>query len=214
MIKKQQISSETIKRLAVYLRYLEKLYREGVKIISSSHISKILNIPSSQFRKDLSFFGEFGKRGVGYDIGKLIREIKKIIGIDEKIRVIIIGVGRLGSALIGYPGFSDLNIEISGAFDKSPEKVGKKIENIIIRNISGIGEFIKKEKIKVAVICVPANQAQNVCDILVENSIKGILNFAPVKLLANENISISNVDVASEICNLIYLLKNSYAKSQ
>ncbi len=206
-MKKQQISSETIKRLAVYLRYLEKSYRQGIKIISSTNISKTLNIPSSQFRKDLSFFGEFGKRGVGYDIGKLIKEIKKIIGVDEKVKVIIVGVGRLGSALIGYTGFSDLNIEISGAFDKSSEKVGRKIENIVIKNISEIGKFIKKEKIKIAVICVPANQAQNVCDILVENGIKGILNFAPVKLLTRENFSVRNVDMASEICNLIYLLK-------
>jgi len=206
-MKEKHVSSETVRRLAVYLRYLELLYKRGIRIISSSNITDALNIPSTQFRKDLSFFGEFGKRGVGYDVGKLIKIIKEIIGIDKKVKTIIIGVGKLGSALIGYPGFSDMNIEIVGAFDNNPEKIGKKIENILIRDISKIEEFIKNEKIEIALICIPKEHAQNVCNILVKAGIKGILNFAPVRIVAAGCVSVSNFDIASEICNLIYFLK-------
>ncbi|MCD6221195.1 redox-sensing transcriptional repressor Rex [bacterium] len=206
-MKGKHVSSETIRRLAVYLRYLELLYEKGIRIISSSNIMNALNIPSTQFRKDLSFFGEFGKRGVGYDIGKLIKVIKGIIGIDKKVKIIIIGAGKLGSALIEYPGFSDMNIEIVGAFDNNPEKIGKKISNILIRDISEIEEFIKNEKIEIALICVPREHAQNVCNILIKAGIKGILNFAPVKLITTGCVFVSNFDMSSEICNLIYSLK-------
>jgi len=206
-MKEKQISSETIRRLAVYLRYLELLYEKGIRIISSSNITEALNIPSTQFRKDLSFFGEFGKRGVGYDVGKLIKVIRGIIGIDKKVKIIVIGAGKLGSALIGYPGFSDMNIEIVGAFDNNPEKIGKKIENVLIRDISEIEEFIKNEKIEIALICVPKEYAQNICDILVKAGIKGILSFAPVRIVATGCVSVSNFDMSSEICNLIYSLK-------
>ncbi len=206
-MKEKQISSETIRRLAVYLRYLEFLYEKGIRIISSSNITEALNIPSTQFRKDLSFFGEFGKRGVGYDVGKLIKVIRGIIGIDKKVKIIVIGAGKLGSALIGYPGFSDMNIEIVGAFDNNPEKIGKKIENVLIRDISEIEEFIKKEKIEIALICVPKENAQNICNVLVKAGIKGILNFAPVRIVATGCVSVSNFDMSSEICNLIYSLR-------
>jgi len=209
-MKEKQISSETIKRLAIYLRYLELLYKKGIRIISSLNISEALNIPSTQFRKDLSFFGEFGKRGVGYDVGKLIKVIKGIIGVDKKVKVIVVGCGKLGSALIGYPGFSDMNIEIVGAFDNNPEKIGKKIESILIRDISEIEEFIKNEKIEIALICVPKEHAQNIYDILVNAGIKGILNFAPVRIVATGCVSVSNFDMSSEICNLIYSLKKCY----
>ncbi len=206
-MKGKHVSSETIRRLAVYLRYLELLYEKGVRIISSSDITNALNIPSTQFRKDLSFFGEFGKRGVGYDIGKLIKVIRGIIGIDKKVKIIIIGAGKLGSALIEYPGFSDMNIEIVGAFDNNPEKIGKKIANILIRDISEIEEFIKSEKIEIALICVPKEHAQNVCNILIKAGIKGILNFAPVKLITTGCVFVSNFDMSSEICNLMYSFK-------
>lgn len=206
-MKKEQISPETIKRLAIYLRYLELLYEKGVRIISSAHITQALNIPSTQFRKDLSFFGEFGKRGVGYEVGKLIKVIKKIIGIEKKVKVALVGAGRLGTALIGYPGFIGLNIEIACAFDRDPAKIGKNVKGITIRDISEIYKCVKEKNIKIALICVPASQAQNVCDMLVEAGIKGILNFAPVKLVVDGCVFVSNVDMASEICNLIYWLR-------
>jgi len=209
-MKEKQISSETIRRLAVYLRYLELLYEKGIRIISSSNITDALNIPSTQFRKDLSFFGEFGKRGVGYDVGKLIKVIRGIIGIDKKVKIIVIGAGKLGSALIRYPGFSDMNIEIVGVFDNNLEKIGKKIENVLIRDISEIEEFIKNEKIEIALICVPKEHAQNVCNVLVKTGIKGILNFAPVRIVSTGCVSVINFDMFSEICNLIYSLKKCF----
>lgn len=205
---KKNIPSDTIKRLIYYLRYLEELKEKGKDMISSNEINISLNIPSNQFRKDISYFGKFGKRGVGYNVTNLIEEIKKIIGIDKKIKVILIGVGRLGSALIKYRGFLTLNMEIIGAFDNDPKKIGKEINGIKIMNLNELKNFVKKENVKVCILTVPANNAQQVALIAVESGIKGILNFAPVKLKLPKNIFINNVDMASELGYLIFKLKN------
>ncbi|MDD3726638.1 MAG: redox-sensing transcriptional repressor Rex [Candidatus Ratteibacteria bacterium] len=207
MVKKQNIPTETIKRMIAYLRYLERVKDKGVKIISSRDITLLLNIPPAQFRKDLSFFGEFGKRGVGYNVENLIDTIKKLLGLNKKIKVIVVGAGRLGTALIQYPGFSEINIEIIGAFDINPQKVGQSIKGINIYNIKDIKKFITKNNIKIAILCVPADAAQSVADLLIEAKIKSILNFAPVVLILPEGINIANVDMAGEIGSIIYRMK-------
>ena len=206
-MKKKYVSPETIKRLTVYLRHLEILRHQGVEIISSEEITSFLNIPPAQFRKDLSYFGEFGKRGVGYNIENLIKVIKKIIGVDRKNNVVVIGVGRLGSALIGYPGFSKLNINIVGAFDNNPQKIGKVVEGIKIMDIKELKKFVKKNNIKIAILSVPADVAQSVGELAVEAGIKGILNFAPTPLVLPSDVNIVNVDMASELANIIFALK-------
>lgn len=205
---KKYVPEDTIRRLPVYLRNLINLKKEGKKIVSSKEIGFSLNILPHQFRKDLSYFGTFGKRGVGYDVDKLIYTLEKIIGIDRKVKVILVGVGRLGSALIRYKGFSTLNIEISYAFDNDPKKIGKIIEGIEIKNIEKMEEILKKEKIYVGIICVPAEMAQSVAEYMVKSSIKAILNFAPISLNLPKNISVNYVDMASELGSLIFKLKN------
>lgn len=205
---KKYVPEDTIRRLPVYLRNLINLKKEGKKIVSSKEICFSLNILPHQFRKDLSYFGTFGKRGVGYDVDKLIYTLEKIIGIDRKVKVILVGVGRLGSALIRYKGFSTLNIEISYAFDNDPKKIGKIIEGIEIKNIEKMEEILKKEKIYVGIICVPAEMAQSVAEYMVKSNIKAILNFAPISLNLPKNISVNYVDMASELGSLIFKLKN------
>ena len=204
---KKDVSPETIKRLTIYVRCLESIRKKDIDIISSKGVDVRLNIPHTQFRKDLSYFGEFGKRGVGYDVEKLIDTIKNILGLDKEIKVVVIGAGRLGSALIGYPGFSELNINIAGVFDKSSDKIGTYIENIKVLSMTDIGRFLKKEKISISLLTVPADEAQNVAEILVKAGIKGILNFAPATLVLPKEIYVSNVDMASELGNLIFRLK-------
>jgi len=205
---KKYIPEDTIKRLPVYLRNLLEMKKKGEKIVSSKKITETLNILPEQFRKDLSYFGTFGKRGVGYEVDKLIKILEKIIGIDRKIKVILVGVGRLGSALIKYKGFSILNMKIVCAFDSNPKKVGKLIDGIKIEDINKMDKFIKKEKIKVGIITVPASSAQEVAGKMVKSGIKAILNFAPTILNLPVSIHVNYVDMASELGSLIFKLKN------
>lgn len=205
---KKYIPEDTIKRLPVYLRNLLEMKKKGEKIVSSKKITETLNILPEQFRKDLSYFGTFGKRGVGYEVDKLIKILEKIIGIDREIKVILVGVGRLGSALIKYKGFSILNMKIVCAFDSNPKKIGKLIDGIKIEDINKMDKFIKKEKIKVGIITVPASSAQEVAGKMVKSGIKAILNFAPTILNLPVSIHVNYVDMASELGSLIFKLKN------
>ncbi|MCX8082707.1 MAG: redox-sensing transcriptional repressor Rex [bacterium] len=207
--RKHNIPVETVKRTITYLRYLEREKQKGIKIISSRDITSLLNIPPAQFRKDLSFFGEFGKRGVGYNVETLIKTLKELLGLDKKVKAVVIGAGRLGTALIQYPGFLDINVEIIGAFDNDAKKIGQTIKGIKIYNIEEIKKFIVKNEVKIAILCVPAEIAQNVSNILIEAGIKSILNFAPVVLFLPEDINIANVDMASEIGSIIYRMKET-----
>ena len=206
---KNNIPIETIKRTVTYLRYLEREQQKGVRIISSRDITSFLNIPPAQFRKDLSFFGEFGKRGVGYNVETLIKTLKELLGLDKKVKAIVVGAGRLGTALVQYPGFLEINVEIVGAFDNDIRKIGQSIKGIYIYNIKDVEKFIMKNRIKVALLCVPADSAQSVANTLVEAGIKSILNFAPVVLILPEGINIANVDMASEIGSIIYRMKET-----
>lgn len=208
-ITKKSISPETIKRMIIYLRYLEIQKNKGIRIISSRDATSYLKVPPEQFRKDLSFFGGFGKRGVGYDVEKLLHTIKEILGLDRKTRAVLVGAGRLGAALIQYPGFSDINMDIIAAFDNDSGKIGKRFKNVKVHNIQNIKSFIKRTRVKIALLCVPADSAQSVADSLVRSGIKGILNFAPVALAVQSDIYVGNVDMASELGNVVYHMKNA-----
>jgi len=208
MKKKKYIPEDAIKRLPVYLRNLLNLQKEGKEIVSSKEITFSLNILPEQFRKDLSYFGKFGKRGVGYNVNKLVKTLEKIIGIDKEIKVILVGVGRLGSALIRYKGFKSMNMKIVGAFDKDPSKIGMEIEEIKVMDMKEMGSFLKKEKIKVGIICVPSDKAQKVAEDMVKSGIRAILNFAPASLNLPKKIFVNYVDMASELGSLIFKLKN------
>jgi len=209
MVKKRNISTETIKRMVAYLRCLEQEKKKDVRIISSKDITSLLSIPPAQFRKDLSFFGEFGKRGVGYNVDTLIDTLKELLGLDKKIKAIVIGAGRLGTALVQYPGFLEINVEIMGVFDNDISKIGGSIKGIRVYSIKDVKKFIINKKISIALLCVPAGAAPLAANTLVEGGIKGILNFAPVALILPDNINIANVDMASEIGSIIYRMKEN-----
>lgn len=202
-------SSEVIKRLSLYLRNLKKMRKENVELISSAEITQFLNVTPCQFRKDLSYFGGFGKRGVGYNVEKLIIELGNILGTDKEWKIALIGIGKLGSALLSFEGFSEFNIKISSAFDVDAKKIGKFLNGIKVEDIKDLEGIVCKRKIKMAIICTPPEVTQKIVDRLTKISIRGILNFAPIALKTAKDIFVSNVDMAYELESLIFFLKKS-----
>ena len=211
--KKSCFSFDTVKRLSLYLRNLKRLKEKGIEIISSDRITPLLNVSSAQFRKDLSYFGEFGKRGVGYKVERLIEELEKILGINEEWRIALVGVGRLGQALLGFEGFSKFNIKIVCAFDIDKKKIGKIIEGVKVEDMKDLKTIIKRKKVKIALLCTPPHSAQEVCKKLIDAGIRGILNFSPLILKVPPSVFVSNVDMACELESLIFFLKRNERKN-
>ncbi len=201
-----------IRRLSLYLRNLKRLQENGISIISSDKITQLLNVTPVQFRKDLSCFGEFGKRGVGYEVGKLIRELEAILGVDKKWEIALIGVGSLGSALLRFEGFSRFNLKIACAFDVDKKRIGKKYGEVKIYDIVYLSRIIAREKIKVAIITTPPEAAQNIADKLVSAGVKSIMNFAPLSLKVPAGIHVSAMDMACELESLIYFVQHKKNK--
>jgi redox-sensing transcriptional repressor len=209
-LRQKKIPYVAINRLSIYYRCLERISEVknlgDFEVISSSEMAEITGINSAQIRKDLAYFGEFGKRGVGYSLKNLSKELKNILGLDKKWPIIIIGAGNLGQALINYKGLEKRGFVIEGIFDNSPIKIGKKLRQTIIQDVKEIENFIKKKNIKIAVLTVPATSAQEVADRMVKGGIKAILNFAPIRIILSPEIKIHNVDLTIEFEGLTYYL--------
>ncbi|MFA7676622.1 MAG: redox-sensing transcriptional repressor Rex [Candidatus Omnitrophota bacterium] len=205
--KKTRCSSEIIKRLSLYLRNLKRLEKVGVGIISSDKITQFLNVSSVQFRKDLSYFGGFGKPGVGYEVKQLSKEIENILGVNQKWDIALVGAGRLGGALSRFEGFSRFNLRIVCAFDNNKNVIGKRRGCVLVQDSKNLKKTVGKKKIKIAIIATPVEAAQNVCDELVNAGVKGILNFSPLVLRVPAGVCVSNVDMACELESLIYFAK-------
>ena len=209
-MKNKSIPSIAINRLSIYHRCLEKILDtekgKELEIISSFKIAEITGINSTQIRKDLAYFGEFGKRGIGYPLIDLSRELEKILGLDKKWSVIIAGAGNLGKALVKYKGFQKRGFVIKGIFDNNPSKIGKKLDHIFIYDIKEIGKYIQAENINIGILVVPADSAQEVADKMVAGGIKAILNFAPIHIVLPPGIKVHNVDLSIEFEGLAYYL--------
>ncbi|NLL52286.1 MAG: redox-sensing transcriptional repressor Rex [Peptococcaceae bacterium] len=195
-MKTLKIPEATIMRLSVYSRYLSEIDRKGIITISSGDIAEGVGVSPAQVRKDLAYFGEFGIRGVGYNVKDLHRHILKILGLSEGWNLALIGIGNLGLALSTYRGFKDRGFNITCIFDNNPEKVGMVINGIEVLHTDKIEEIIPQRKTQIAAITVPADAAQDVADKLVKAGIKAILNFAPVVLNVPPEIELRNVDLA------------------
>lgn len=200
------IPHEAIRRLSLYLRDLKRLSQEKIRIVSSGEITRFLNISPAQFRKDLSYFGPFGKRGVGYDVEKLTCEIERILGTDSLLEMALVGVGKLGAALLGYTGFMEFNLKIAAAFDNDSAKIGRLIHGVKIESIGEMPRLIRQRKIRMALLTVPVQHAQKTSSELARSGIRAILNFAPVNLILPPDVHITNVDMASEMGSLVYRL--------
>lgn len=204
----KNISEATISRLAVYLRCLNILKNEGIKTISSKKLEERFQISSAQMRKDLAYFGEFGKRGKGYDLKKLIDIIIRILDLKKEKKVIIIGAGHLGQALADFQGFNSMGFKTVALFDIDKEKIGKMTKKgTEILSIDNLEEFIKKEKIEIGVIAVHPSSAQEIYDRITNCGIKGILNFAPIQIKEKKGVITLNVDLKIRLETLSYYLK-------
>ena len=191
--------------MPVYLRGLQYLLDQGKKSVSSIELAEILHVGATQIRKDFSYFGDFGTRGVGYNVGTLIRQIRAILKLSGTRGAALVGVGNLGTALLSYPGFGTYGLEIVVVFDNDPTKIGKQIGGARIEGIEKISE-LKKRGIKLAIIAVPAEEAQSVADKLVAAGVNGILNFAPHFLSAPKKVKVITIDIAMELGRLPYYI--------
>lgn len=208
MIKKMIPPQATIRRLSIYLRYLNGLDDDGVKVISSHDLARKLSLNPAQVRKDLAYFGDFGKRGVGYSVKKLRDQIVKILGLQKTRKVAIIGAGgRLGTALALYTGFERRNFKVCALFDKNPATIGNEIDGIgSIRSIETLPKVVKEMGIEILVLTVPAAAIKEIYDLIMFSGVKAILNFAPFKILSTDDVDVHNVDLATELESLSYRL--------
>ena len=200
------ISKATVDRLPRYYRCLRQLTDEGVEIASSEELGRRLAINPEQIRKDLAFFGQFGKKGVGYYVAELKESIGNILGLDHHWSVAIIGMGHLGAALANYQGIARLGFRLAAIFDANPTVIGTRVGERRVEDIADLTEIIAERAIQIGVIAVPAEAAQSIADRLVAAGIRGIWNFAPVKLQVPPGIAFVSEDLSVGLSSLSYYL--------
>ena len=213
MAKYPKIPEATIRRLSSYLKCLEDLEAKGEKVASSALIAFICDANAAQVRKDFAYFGEFGIRGMGYNVKELRHHIREILGTNREWRIGVVGVGNLGSALLMYKGFLKESFKIVAAFDIDPvrvighisEKMGKPVE---ILHIDRLKEVVKDRGVEIGIITTPASEAQKVANLFVDADIKGIMNFAPTQIKVPSHVVLRNVFFTSALDNLVYYLSN------
>lgn len=207
----RQVALSTVRRLALYLQFLEELEHKGKQTVSSRALAERGGATPAQVRKDLSFFGSFGKRGIGYPVGRLAARIRDILGLGRRYRVILVGAGRIGMALASYPGFDQRGFDVVTVYDVDPAKVGRKMEGKLVRHINDMDGELAKEPADIAVIGTPAGPAQAIAERLVKSGVRAILNFAPVSLHLPEDVTVTNVNMALELEALSYALSRKKA---
>lgn len=204
----EKISVAVIKRLPKYYRYLELIGDKGIIRVSSQELSKITGLTASQIRQDLNHFGAFGQQGYGYNVEELKIELEKIMGVDKPYNVAIVGFGNIGSALLNYSGFKKKGFKVVGIFDNSPEIIGSKQNDVVVKDISELEEVVTREKVDIAILAIPARRAQEITDKLVACGIKGIWNFAPIDLKLPRNVVLENVHLDGSLLTLTYYMNS------
>ncbi len=203
-MKPVKIPEKTVTRLSIYLRCLEELEADGMGSVSSKQLAERFGLNSAQVRKDLAYFGQFGVRGLGYYIAELKHNLERILGLKQDWEVALVGAGNLGSALIAYKGFQARGFRISMAFDADPARVGQRIDGVVVVDAAKLVPTLRKKKVRIAVVAVPAAVAQSVADLLVEAGVTAILNFAPTQLAVPEGVKVQNVDLSVLLKTLSY----------
>ncbi len=195
-----------IRRLPLYARSLRYLLDEGIQSVSSQELGERINVTAAQIRKDLSYFGEFGKQGIGYDVEKLLTHIERILGLTHRWPVVLVGVGHLGQAIARYEGFHTQGLEIVGLFDTDPQKVGQRVGDLEIQAFTHAAPLIQEQSVRLAIISVPAATAQTVADMLVEAGVRALLCYAPIILQVPDHVWVRYIDPVAVLHSMTYYL--------
>ena len=204
----KRIADSTVRRLSLYLRFLEEFEEAGLTTVSSDELAARGGTTSAQVRKDLSFFGSFGKRGLGYPVDELTQRMRSILGLERDWRIIIVGVGKIGAALAQYEGFQQRGFHVVGLYDSDPAKIGREMYGLTIRAISDLAEDNRERPVDIAVLAVPADAAQRVLDQVVAAGVTGIMSFAPIQLHVPADVTLNAVNMAMELERLSFALSN------
>ena len=202
----RKISESAVRRLSLYLRILEDLERKGQNTVSSEEMSGRSATTAAQVRKDLSLFGSFGKRGLGYTVTELAEQLKKILGLDRRWRVALVGVGRIGSALVEYGGFAERGYDVVAIFDSDASKVGGKWGGLCVRDISEFEAVSNDESVEMVILAIPVEAVPSVMEHVEKAGIRGILNFAPTKLKVPLGVAVKDVNMVMELEALSFAL--------
>lgn len=204
----KRIAESTVRRLSIYLSFLEEIDARGVLTTSSDDLARLGGTTSAQVRKDLSFFGSFGKRGLGYSVPELSSRLREILGLGRQWKVCIIGAGKIGAALARYAGFAERGFLVTGVYDSDPSKIGHKSGGVVIRSTDDLDGDISSNQYDIAVLTVPAENAQPIIDRLVKSGMKAILSFAPAQLSVPADVTLRTVNMAMELEGLTFALTN------
>jgi redox-sensing transcriptional repressor len=204
----RSVAASTIRRLSLYLHFLEECERQGRVTVSSRALAERGGATPAQVRKDLSFFGSFGKRGIGYPTTQLAKRLREILGLGRRYRVVLVGAGRIGTALANYPGFRSRGFQVTAIYDVDPDKVGRALDGLVVRSLGDLEADLNAQPADIAVIGTPAAAAQELADRLVRSGVRAILNFAPVALSVPPEVAVTNVNMALELEVLSYALNH------
>jgi redox-sensing transcriptional repressor len=210
-VDKRDVPAVTVPRLALYLRKLRELRSRGVERVSSKDLAEMIDLNAAQIRKDFSYFGEFGTRGVGYEVARLVDEISHCLGLDRSWNVVIVGAGLLGTALARYRGFSEQGFRLVAMFDSSATVIGASYGTGRVRSIADLEDFCSEERVDIGLVTVPAGEAEATVGRLAAAGVKAVLNFAPVKIHAREDVLVRQVDLSSELMSLSFYLDREQA---
>lgn len=202
------VSPLTINRLSVYLRSLRQLRDQGVDKVSSQQLARRFHLSSTQIRKDLAQFGEFGTRGVGYDVVELAKHIENLIGLDRIFRLAIVGMGNIGTALARFPAFNSGSFQVVAAFDNDPAKIGQRVGSVVVRSTSDLALVIQRAEVAIGVVAVPAEAAPAVYDALARAGVRAVVNFAPTTLPPRAGVRTKNVDLRIHLEELAFYISH------
>ncbi|HCP22712.1 MAG: redox-sensing transcriptional repressor Rex [SAR202 cluster bacterium] len=203
---RSDVPEVVISRLPQYVRILNRLLDDGIQVVSSQQLGEKLQVTPAQIRKDLSYFGRFGKQGRGYSVKDLLERLRQILGINTSWNVAVVGVGRLGRAILSYPGFNPDGFRLVAAFDLNSQVVGEEVGGLSVRSMDELDQIVAKEKISIAIVAVPVEFTQKVVDHLVACGVKAILNYAPIAPQVREGIRIRNIDPVLSLQSMTYYI--------
>ena len=204
-----EIPPVVIDRLPLYTRALSALEAEGREVVSSQELGTRLGVTPAQIRKDLSYFGRFGKQGRGYNVRKLLDELQRILGLDRQWRMALVGVGKLGRAILGYEGFAPQGFRIVQAFDTDPKRVGEQLNGLTVKSADGLESVLSANPVDVGIVAVPAEIAQSVINTLVKCGVRAILNYAPIAAQVPRGVHLKRIEPVLALQSMTYYLKNS-----